>query len=126
MKNGKLNIIMVKIYGIPNCNSVKKGLDFLRNNNIDFVFHDFKKQSLTKEKFDEWNSIFENTKLINRSGTTFKQLTEEQKSLLSEINFSFDFLISKLSVIKRPIVETSSGYLIGFDENEWIKVILNQ
>ncbi|MBP6385709.1 MAG: Spx/MgsR family RNA polymerase-binding regulatory protein [Pseudarcicella sp.] len=117
---------MVKIYGIPNCNSVKKGLDFLRNNNIDFVFHDFKKQSLTKEKFDEWNSIFENTKLINRSGTTFKQLTEEQKSLLSEINFSFDFLISKLSVIKRPIVETSSGYLIGFDENEWIKVILNQ
>ncbi len=116
---------MIKIYGIPNCNTVKKALVFLQQNDLEYEFHNFKKLGISKEKMDEWILVFGNEKLINRAGTTFKQLSEVEKILLSTTDYSFDFVQTKLSVIKRPILEKDNVYLIGFDEKKWIDMIGN-
>ncbi|RZJ82337.1 MAG: arsenate reductase, partial [Flavobacterium sp.] len=62
----------MKVYGIPNCNTVKKALDWLKENNIEFEFHDFKKKGITAEKLQEWFDVFGWEKVINKNGLTFK------------------------------------------------------
>jgi len=71
---------MVKVYGIPNCGTVKKALDWCKQNGVAVEFHDFKKEGVTKEKLKEWSRVFGWRNLINTSGTTWRGLPEEQKA----------------------------------------------
>ena len=69
---------MYKLYGIPNCNTVKKAQTWLKANNIPYEFHDYKKLGITAEKLAEWLNQYDYQTLINQSGTTWKNLPEEQ------------------------------------------------
>lgn len=107
----------MKVYGIPNCNTVKKALDWLKANRIDFEFHDFKKNGITVEKLKEWFDVFGWEKVINKNGLTFKKLSKTEQSLINSEENVINYLINNTSAIKRPIIENQGRALtIGFDE----------
>jgi Spx/MgsR family transcriptional regulator len=114
------------LYGIPNCNTVKKAQDWLKLNKVDFEFHDFKKKSITAEKLTEWFRVFGWEKVINKNGLTFKKLTKEEQNDINSADKAIAYLIQNTSAIKRPIVEKNGvAILIGFDEEKYAMSLIN-
>ena len=70
---------MLTLYGIPNCNTVKKARTWLDEHGIQFAFHDYKKQGISPEKIQEWYGKFPWERLVNKAGTTWKALSEDEK-----------------------------------------------
>ncbi len=69
---------MLKVYGIPNCDTVKKATVWLKNKGIAYEFHDYKKLGISQEKLEEWLTQVSYEILVNRKGTTFKDLTDDE------------------------------------------------
>lgn len=108
------------IYGIPNCNTVKKAQDWLKAKQIDFEFHDFKKKGITAEKLTDWFAVFGWEKVINKNGLTFKKLSKEEQNAIDNADAAIDYLLKNTSAIKRPIVEVKGkAILIGFNEDAY-------
>ena len=108
------------VYGIPNCNTVKKALDWLKANQIDFEFHDFKKKGITAEKLTEWFDVFGWEKVINKNGLTFKKLSKDEQAEINSPDKVINYLIQNTSAIKRPIVEQKGkAVLISFNEEQY-------
>lgn len=114
----------MKIYGIPNCNTVKKALDWLKANNVDFEFQDFKKVGISESKLEEWSKEVGWEALINKRGTTWKKLDAETQNSVVSDRTAFALLQEKPSMIKRPVLETSKGLLLGFDEDKYSETLL--
>ena len=111
---------MTKLYGIPNCNTVKKAQDWLKNNGIEYEFHDFKKKGITSAKLKEWFNAFGWEKVINKAGLTFKKLSKEEQAEINSPSSAVTYLITNTSAIKRPIVEREEkAVLLGFKEDEY-------
>jgi len=109
----------MKIYGIPNCNTVKKTLDWFRLHGIDYEFHDFKKLGITQIKLEEWSGILGWEVLLNKRGTTWKLLPAELQNSITTKEAAFRLMQDKHSVIKRPVIETGFGsVLLGFNEEQ--------
>jgi arsenate reductase len=105
------------LYGISNCNSVKKAKDWLSINKIKFEFHDFKKQGINPEKLKEWCSLFDWEKVLNKKGTTWRKLSKEEQVKIIDQESAVLFLASHTSAIKRPILEIGPDKtLLGFEE----------
>ena len=114
----------MKIYGIPNCNTVKKTLDWFKQHQIDYEFHDFKKLGITEAKLEEWAAQLGWEALINKKGTTWRALdTDLQQSINSKAN-AFRLMQEKTSVIKLPVVETASRKIILVFDEEQLKVLI--
>jgi len=108
------------LYGIPNCNTVKKAQDWLKANQIDFEFHDFKKKGITADKLREWFDAFGWEKVINRNGLTFKKLDKEEQIAINSPETAIAYLIQNTSAIKRPILEQNDKpILLGFAEQNY-------
>jgi len=108
------------LYGIPNCNTVKKAQDWLKANHIDFEFHDFKKKGVTAEKLTEWFNQFGWEKVINKNGLTFKKLSKEEQADINSADKAIAYLMQNTSAIKRPVVEQNGqAILIGFNEEAY-------
>lgn len=116
---------MVKVYGIPNCNTVKKVVDWLKQKHITYQFHDYKKKGLTKEKLEEWCNYFGWENVLNKKGTTWAALSDEEKNKVLTQEDAIELLLNKTSAIKRPIIESKGKYLIRFDEQQYADVLLN-
>lgn len=107
----------LKLYGIPNCNTVKKARDWLFNNDIAYTFHDFKKQGISAELLNIWLAQFPHEKLINRAGLTWRGLDEITKNSIIDNASAVTLMQTKTSVIKRPVLENDGKILyLGFDE----------
>jgi arsenate reductase len=108
------------VYGIANCNTVKKAQDWLKSNQIDFEFHDFKKKGITAEKLTEWFKVFGWEKVINRNGLTFKKLSKDEQAAINSPEAAISYLMQNTSAIKRPIVEQDGkAILLGFTEESY-------
>lgn len=111
---------MIKLYGIPNCNTVKKAQDWLKNNQVEYEFHDFKKKGADPAKLTEWFNIFGWEKVINKAGLTFKKLSKEEQANINSPDRAIAYLLANTSAIKRPIVEVDEqAVLLGFKEDEY-------
>ena len=107
------------VYGIKNCNTVAKALNWLKENHLDFEFHDFKKLGISESKLKEWADQLGWEALINKRGTTWKNLdADTQNSIISE-GSAFKLMQEKTSLIKRPVIETDDNLLLGFDEEKY-------
>lgn len=107
----------MKLYGIPNCNTVKKARDWLAQHDIAVEFHDFKKHGLSEELAQHWLAQAGWETLINRKGTTWRGLPDEQKQAITSNASALPLMLEKNSVIKRPLLEKNGKLLhIGFDE----------
>jgi arsenate reductase len=118
---------MLTVYGIPNCNTVKKARIWLDENGIAYTFHDYKKKGISGEKLKSWAEIFPWEKLVNRAGTTWKALPEEEKAAVDSLEAAVALMIDKTSIIKRPLIEDDSGkaILLGFTELDYQKQLLS-
>ncbi|MFN4146801.1 MAG: Spx/MgsR family RNA polymerase-binding regulatory protein [Runella sp.] len=96
---------MLTIYGIPNCDTIKKTLHALKERQIPFVFHDYKKNGIGMEQLEKWLQQTPLDTLINRAGTTFKKLSDDDKNALANRASALSILMDKPSIIKRPIIE---------------------
>ena len=113
---------MLQVYGIKNCNTVKKSLGWLEENNCQYEFLDVKKGLLNKILIYSWiNSMKSNytwESLVNKSGITWKQLNDENKNAVVTPDDAISIILSKPTIMKRPVI-TKKGKLIaiGFDVN---------
>jgi arsenate reductase len=113
---------MLKVYGIPNCDTVKKATVWLKNKRVAYEFHDYKKLGISEAKLEEWLTQVPYDKLINRAGTTFKKLTDEEKAKITDNASAISLMLEKTSVIKRPIVESDKILAMGFKAEEYDEV----
>ncbi|HZY79782.1 MAG TPA: ArsC family reductase [Cyclobacteriaceae bacterium] len=111
------------VYGIKNCNTVKSAIDWLKKNNVEFEFHDYKKSGVTNSKLKEWSKQVGWESLVNKRGTTWRQLDEATQGKVTNEKAAIDLMIEKTSVIKRPLIEKDGKVItLGFDEAEYKKV----
>ena len=112
----------MKLYGIPNCNTVKKARDWLERHNIEIEFHDFKKHGLDATTVQNWLKQTDWSKQVNRSGLTWRGLPEERKQQICDDASALQLMLEKPSVIKRPLLEQDDKLLhAGFDEAAYAK-----
>ena len=119
----------VTIYGIRSCSTMKKAFTKLEELGISYDFHDYKKQGIDKESVQRWIDELGIDKVLNKRGTTWRKLTDEQKQAAdANVNSAIDLLVENTSMIKRPMVEgewknkNQQILLCGFDEAEFEKV----
>ncbi len=111
---------MITLYGIPNCNTVKKAQVWLKENNQAFDFYDFKKREITIEKLKQWCETFGWEKVLNKAGLTFKKLSKEEQVDINTQEKAIAYLLNANSAIKRPVVEIEGkAILLGFKEEEY-------
>ncbi len=106
------------LYGIPNCDTVKKARTWLDARGIAHSFHDYKKAGADPVKLAAWCNAAGWNKVLNRAGTTFRKLPDADKADLDQER-AVALMAANPSCIKRPIVEHPGGLLIGFREAEW-------
>ena len=111
-------MMSVTVYGIPNCDTVKKSRTWLDAQGIAFTFHDYKKQGADPARIADWIAKAGLDKVVNKAGTTYRKLDDAQKAALAGEGAPA-VLAENTSVIKRPIVEHPGGLLVGFKEAEW-------
>ena len=105
---------MMTLYGIPNCDTVKKARKWLDGRGVSYSFHDFKKGGLTEERAAEWIADLGVDKVVNKRGTTWKKLDPAiQESVTAETAPAL--LASHTSLVKRPVIDIDGLRLIGFD-----------
>lgn len=108
----------VVVYGIPNCNSVKKAIDWLNNHKVDFVFHNYKKEGVEIQKLKAWIAQVGWETIFNKKGTTWKSIADQYKNLNEKI--AIEIMLTHNSIIKRPIIESGKKLIVGFDEEAYI------
>jgi Spx/MgsR family transcriptional regulator len=115
---------MIHLYGIPNCDTVKKSLDFLKKNGIECTFHDFKKEGVKATQLKAWSKAVGRDILLNKKSATWRGLPPEEQALASSEKGAIALMQEKTSVIKRPVAEWPDGTItVGFDEKSFsIKV----
>jgi Spx/MgsR family transcriptional regulator len=110
--------VSLTLYGIPNCDTVKKARTWLDGRGIACTFHDYKKAGADAGKLAAWCNAVGWDKVLNRAGTTFKKLPDQDKADLDQAK-AVTLMAANPSCIKRPIVEHPGGILVGFKEAEW-------
>ena len=108
----------VILYGIPNCDTMKKARAWLDAKGVAYVFHDYKKEGVDAAKIAGWVEQAGWEKVLNRAGTTFRKLPESDREGLDAAK-AVAVMAANPSAIKRPIVEHPGGLLVGFREAEW-------
>ncbi len=114
---------LLTLYGIKNCDTVKKAIKWLDANNKKYVFFDYKQKNISKSKLEKFVSKIEKNRLINKKSLTWRNLQSDIKSRIINIEVTDNELIEVLSdhplLIKRPIIESEDLLLIGFSEQEY-------
>jgi Spx/MgsR family transcriptional regulator len=110
------------LYGIPNCDTIKKARLWLEKRGVVYGFHDYKKAGIDEAKLKEWSAEVGWETLLNRRGTTFRNLPDEHKAHLDE-DIAFTLMIANPSLIKRPILESEGPLLVGFKSSEYEEIV---
>ena len=109
----------IHFYGIPNCDTVKKARKWLDANGHGYAFHDYKKEGADADKVSAWITDKGVDVVLNKRGTTFRKLSDAEKADAADSHKAVALLVQHPSMIKRPVVETPKGILVGFKEDEW-------
>ncbi len=110
---------MIILYGIPNCDTVKKARAWLSSQGLAHNFHDFKKAGVPPERLAAWEAAVGWQKLLNRLGTTWRKLDAAAQSGVTDAASAQALMRDQPSVIKRPVVEWGDRITVGFDAKAW-------
>jgi arsenate reductase (glutaredoxin) len=110
----------ITLYGIPNCDTVRKSRAWLAGQGLEHAFHDFKKQGVPADRLDRWMEAAGWEKLLNRQGTTWRKLDPSVQAQAGDPDGARALMLAQPSVIKRPVVEWADGTVtVGFDAAAW-------
>ncbi|MBO9649233.1 MAG: ArsC family reductase [Variovorax sp.] len=112
---------MTTLYGIPNCDTVKRARSWLGEHGVAYRFHDFKKDGVPEAELDKWLKSPGWEALVNRRGTTWRRLDDATRAAVVDAPSARAVLLANPSLIKRPVVqwESARGVTTGFDAVEW-------
>ena len=108
----------ITIYGIKDCDTMKKARAWLDRHGVDYTFHDYKKEGADAGKLEKWVETAGWEMVLNRAGTTFRKLPEQDRTDLDAAK-AVRIMEANPSCIKRPVVEYPGGLLVGFRQDEW-------
>jgi len=109
---------MIKVYGIPNCNSVKKAITWLKDHDLEYEFHDFKKEGVNADQLKSWSAVFGWEQVLNKKGTTWRKLDSAQQQAVKDESSAIEVMIATPSAIKRPVIlQDNQPVLLGFNED---------
>jgi Spx/MgsR family transcriptional regulator len=112
----------ITLYGIPNCDTVKKARQWLAAQSRDAAFHDFKKAGVPPDRLDAWLHSAGWERLLNRKGTAWRALDEAQRDAVVDAASARQVMLAHASTIKRPVVEWPDGAItVGFDAEDWAR-----
>ncbi len=112
----------MKIYAIPNCNTVKKARDWLQARGLAYEFHDYKKQGVPEAVLQAAMQQLGWEALVNRAGPTWRKLPDEVKASVTDAASALKVVQANASAIKRPLLERDGQYTAGFSEEAWGKL----
>ena len=110
---------MTTVYGITNCDTVKKARTWLTEQGVDYQFHDYKKQGVPAHLLDPWMAQFGWEKLVNRQGTTWRKLDDATKAAVTDAVSAKALMLAQPSVIKRPVIDWGGRLTLGFAPEQW-------
>lgn len=108
----------ITVYGIPNCDTVKKTLDWFKKHKRPVVFHDYKKEGISKEKLTEWAKQAGWEVLLNKKSTTWRGLSAGEQTKITTTAAAIKLMQTSTSIIKRPVIEFGNHLLVGFEESK--------
>lgn len=108
----------VTIYGIKNCDTMKKAFTWLDKHGVAYTFHDYKKAGADRQQLERWCKQLGWETVLNRAGTTFRKLPEENKEGLNAA-MAIKLMLEQPSMIKRPVLDTGKRLLVGFKPDEY-------
>jgi len=111
---------MTMIYGIKNCDTMKKAFVWLDGHKVAYSFHDYKKEGIDRARLEKWVKLAGWETLLNRAGTTFKKLPDKDKPGLSEKK-AVALMLDQPSMIKRPVIEKGAKLLVGLKPDDYAK-----
>lgn len=106
------------MYGISNCDTIKKARSWLQNQDIDYQFHDFRKQGLDASLVQQWIDWLGGNVLLNKRGTTWRKLPEAEQQLAETAQLA-DLLANNPTLIKRPVLQLGDHVQVGFSESNY-------
>lgn len=112
-------VMTTTLYGIPNCDTVKKARTWLADNGHAFDFHDFKKQGLDRATVAGWLEQLDWETLVNRKGTTWRKLSDERRAQVVDKASALELMLENPSVIKRPVLAGSGPLSVGFSADQY-------
>ncbi|MET1028996.1 MAG: ArsC family reductase [Dongiaceae bacterium] len=110
----------ITIYGIKNCDTMKKARSWLETQGIDYSFHDYKAAGITRDRLQAWVKALGWEVLLNRAGTTFRNLPEAEKQNLTAEK-AIGLMMAQPSMIKRPVLDLGKSLLVGFKPESYAK-----
>ena len=108
----------VTMFGIKNCDTIKKARAWLDQRGVPYDFHDYKSAGIDETRLRRWSGELGWEKLLNRAGTTFRKLSDADKAGLDE-DRAIGLMLAQPSMIKRPVIETGGKLLVGFDPDRY-------
>ncbi len=112
----------ITLYGIPNCDTVKKARVWLADQQHDFAFHDFKKQGLTRDIVAGWLKHLPRDVLVNKKGTTWRGLPDERKAAIVDDASAIELMLEFPSVIKRPVLDKDGRFAVSFTPAQYQQI----
>ena len=112
---------MIKVYGIKNCDTMKKAFTFLEQKGVKYEFHNYKTEGIDAETIRKWLKNLPLREVVNTKSTTWKGFTDAQKASISDPDSLIKQMTENTSVIKRPLVDLGKEFLLGFNSEEWEK-----
>ena len=109
---------MITIYGIPNCDTIKKARRWLEQQGVEYTFHDYRKNGLDKEWLQQRTEDLGWEQLVNRRGTTWRKLPEEIRNSMNSTS-AVEAMLEQPGMIKRPLLHHNTGWLLGFSVEQW-------
>ncbi len=106
----------ITVYGISNCDTIKKTLNWYKQRNIPVDFFDYKKNGIKKEKLMHWCKEAGWEMLLNKKSTTWRSLTPEEQQLITNEKMAIKLMIAYPTIIKRPVIEMNNKVMVGFNE----------
>jgi arsenate reductase len=110
----------ITIYGIKNCDTMKKARAWLDGNGVAYDFHDYKVAGIAKDRLQQWADQLGWETLLNRAGTTFRKLPDADKEGLNQKK-ALALMLAQPSMIKRPVLDLGGKLLVGFKPDAWAK-----
>ncbi|MGZ8302527.1 MAG: ArsC family reductase [Telluria sp.] len=114
------------LYGIPNCDTVKKARTWLAANGHEFAFHDFKKQGLDRATAAAWLEQLDWEVLVNRKGTTWRNLPEERRAAVTGKEAALNLVLEFPSLVKRPVLQGPGKLSVGFSDAQYSQIFQGQ
>jgi Spx/MgsR family transcriptional regulator len=112
---------MITLYGISNCDTIKKAKKYLTDNNVEFTFHDYRKDGVNEQMVSDFADKLDWEQLVNKRGTTYRALTDKQKQSLTKES-AIPLLVEQPAMIKRPVLVNNGNYHLGFKAAQYDEI----